>query len=212
MFVVVAEAINNFSQWIANLTGYSEVIAVALVAILIYGSKNWVATRLKNAVKAEYERGLVDLKQMYARDLQQRQEQHDKNIRIFEERMAALRNLSIVLEDLLPEKTHPEMEWIDAMRWVAGDFELTKGKLDKLAQNYGAFLPGDVNYHLAKARSICADGKFKVEKGGGEVHSNAEEMADNLYDELNAASAELRKLLFEEAGMEPPSDSASDGQ
>jgi hypothetical protein len=181
-----------------SLTKLLELVAAILVslgggAVIVLSFSNWLgkiwASKLMEKDKAEHAKELERLRNSFIQDTESYKIKLKKSEFLFEKEFAAASEFVAFVERILPRRHYPEMEWSDACDWIAMDFEKIEQRLDDYLASHGAVLSKEVIDHIGKCRNTADEGKFDVR--GGEVGSDANKAANELYDELQKAKEML---------------------
>jgi hypothetical protein len=178
----------------------------ALIAVLVLLSKSLLEklivrdtkvfeADLKRMADAEIER----LKSEMSRNLESYKIQLKKSEVFFLRELEAASAFYSLFHSILPSYNNPSMDWYEACDAIAQDFGKIEMRLDDFMANYGAMLNDEERAILVSASSDAGYGKFEVVDG--EVDTETNKKANDMYDSLKDLEAKLIKRVREQAAL-----------
>ncbi|ACV33998.1 hypothetical protein [Accumulibacter sp.] len=179
----------------AALIAILAVLAKSLLDKLIVRDTKVFESELKSKTDAEIER----LKNEMARNVESYKVQLKKSEIFFQRELEAASAFSTLFHSILPGYNNPLMDWYEACDEIAHDFGRIETRLSDFMSKHGAVLTDDERALLVDATSDAGYGKFDVIDG--DVDSNANQKADELYQKLKNLEAKLIERVRAQASL-----------
>lgn len=162
---------------------------LALVSI-VFVLKTFLETGIKESIGNVYKKQLEDHK-FFLKNSE----------KVFQFKLDASKSLYKIFHEMLPKRSHPEMDWEEARVEIASSFSQHEDKLDEFLCEYQSTLSPAILQRVRNAISACSDGRFAFYWDSFEqdaVCSNtAIEKASELHEALNEAVEMLRKEVHD---------------
>ena len=152
------------------------ILVFQFLAIYVFGE------RLKNSIMTQYNKSLESYKDELLR----------KKI-IFEEQLLAYKKFSSIKYEIYPEKSHPDMDWGEAVQQIAMGFSGHYRLIKEFQIEYSAILPDSLRNKVEHCSYMCTDGGFEV--SSDHVSDQGYKFADELWDKMQSIDKEFRILL-----------------
>lgn len=155
------------------------IIGIAVLQVLI---TTWLGERTKRSIESEYAHSLEKFKDELLR-----------RKTIFEEQVCAFKAFSSIKYKIYPEKNYHEMEWEDAIQYIALGFSGHYQELKLFLLKYSAILPKNIKNKIEQCWYTCSNGKLEVSIGG--VTNKGFELAEELWDTIEKTESQFRMHL-----------------
>jgi len=172
-----------------------------LLAALGFIGKSWFQSavgkdleRFKTELKREADAELERVKAALNRELEEHKARLKRSDFLFEREFLAASAMLKLYDDVYPKKSHPDMDWDDAMEEVAAHAGATRTKLDLFVIEHGAALAADLRKELGRASSLATELEMDmIGVSPDEVHGTAsslckclEGLRDALLDQVRS--------------------------
>ena len=145
---------------------------------------------IKESIGGIYERRLEDHKFLLK-----------NSEKVFQFKLDASKSLYRIFHEMLPKRSHPDMDWDDASEEIAASFSQHEDKLDYFLCEYQSTLSPAILDRVRKAINACSDGRFEfywdASAEDAVCTNTAREKASELYKALNEAVEMLRKEVHD---------------
>jgi hypothetical protein len=181
-----------------TLTDVYEIAGAVMISLggaaaILFAFSSWLgkvwAERILSKEKAKYAEDLESFKKKLVLETESHKIRLKKSELIFAREFDAASALVALVRDISPRYSHPLMDWHDACDSIAQGF----GKIERLIGEYlrahGAVLGEPVRDLLTSCIGIAGENQFEV--FNGEVSSDANSAADQLYTNLQQAETAL---------------------
>jgi hypothetical protein len=158
--------------WTGLLTGIGGGGAI-IVAFSKYIGDLW-ATRFLQEKKAEIDHEM----ESYRAKLQ-------KSAFLFEKEFDAVLRFSAILEEVMPDKYHPDMDWADACEEIYQRFDEHERTLKDFIREFSAIVDAEALNFIKSAATIAANGKFELPE------NDHYSMGNDFYEKLQSANDRL---------------------
>ncbi|TGU71419.1 hypothetical protein E4633_13905 [Geomonas terrae] len=159
--------------------------------------KIFLETGIKESVGSVYKKQLEDHKFLLK-----------NSEKVFQYKLDASKSLYKILRDIIPRRSHPDMDWDDACEIIASGFSSHEKALNDFLCEYQSTLSDEILKRVRGAISACSDGHFEFYWDSKQQEpvctKTAREKATELYDALDVAVEMLRKEVHEMISMPPP--------
>lgn len=176
---------------------WSEILTSSIVAAVVTGIISWLGKRyLDNKLETERAKHIKELEDLRAENQKvlENYRARLKNSEIyFNRQLKACDEIHALCQCMLPENKFPNMEWGDALEYMAQDIDTIETKAQKLYTKFYSVLPDSVLTKLNTAVGLAGDAKFVVEDG---VASKiALGLVESTFNELHEAAVATKELL-----------------
>jgi hypothetical protein len=124
----------------------------------------------------------------------------------FSLQLEALSRLRRILREMIPRKTHPDMDWHEACEVIAEGFSSHEKALSEFLWKYEAVLPKEVAKDVQSCLVRASEGTFQFvwnpERGYAQPTREATKTADKLHDALGDAIKRLQEHVDAQVGVE----------
>ena len=170
-----------------------------IIALTITGSgifwKVLIENGIKESINTFFQKKLEDYKFILK-----------NSEKVFQFKLDASKELFKIAQDIIPEKTHPDMDWSEACEQITLNYGWLEESLNKFLCEYHATLSPNLYERIQNARKSC----FIVKSGvtidsldqPPRFNSDAIENAGKLFDIINEAVDVLR--IEVQAMIAPP--------
>ena len=173
--------------------------------MLVFACAAWLgkiwANRILESDRAKYAQELERLKSGYLFDADRYRTSLKKSEFIFQKEFEAATDLVALLKSVRPESNRPDMDWGDACDEIAWNFEKHEAAIEKYLAAHRAVLPDHIHERLVRALAWASDGKFHVGPRDN-IDPQANSLASDLYEELQAAEREIIAVVRGQASTE----------
>jgi hypothetical protein len=174
---------NEIIMAVLSTAGFTSV-GTALVL------KTFLETGIKESIGSVYKKQLEDHKFLLK-----------NSEKVFQFKLDASRSLYKIFHEILPKKSHPDMDWGDVSEDIASSFSQYEDKLDNFLCEYQSTLSQEILIRIQRAITACSDGRFEFyfDSSAHDVvcTNTAREKAAELYDALDEAVEMLRKEVHD---------------
>ncbi len=152
--------------------------------------KTFLETGIKESIGSVYKKQLEDHKFLLK-----------NSEKVFQFKLDASKNLYKIFHEILPKRSHPDMDWDEVSEEIAASFSEHEDALDKFLCEYQSTLSPEILRRIRDAINACSDGRFEFywdsSAQDAVCTSTAKEKASELYDALNEAVEMLRKEVHD---------------
>ena len=152
--------------------------------------KTFLETGIKESIGSVYKKQLEDHKFLLK-----------NSEKVFQFKLDASKCLYKIFHEMIPRKSHPDMDWGEVSEAIASSFREHEGALDSFLCEYQATLSQEILDRIQSAITACSDGKFEfyMDSSAHDVvcTNTAREKASELYNALEEAIELLRKEVHE---------------
>ena len=185
--------------WVLTNLGVGVVAAAVITAALIFVLRNAIRSSIEEGVRFGFSKALEEHKAHLTQEIEAAKTSLKFSETRFSKQFEALVALRRYLRKLRPKKSHPEMEWDEAMEVVAGGFSKHLDELDEFLFAHEAVLPTPILQKLEQAINKATDGQFEFdwdsEDREASAGSKAIQLAEGFYDDIKAAVEELQRTV-----------------
>lgn len=164
---------------VLGATGFTSISTV-------YVLKIFLETGIKEAIGSAYKKQLEEHKFLLK-----------NSEKVFQFKLDASKSLYKIYHNMLPKRTHPDMDWDDAIEAIASSFSQHENKLDDFLCEYQSTLSPQILSRVRRAINACSDGRFEFYWDSSALDAvctdSAKEKASELYYALNEAVEMLRE-------------------
>lgn len=150
----------------------------SISALVVFGLRTYLSEKIKASIKSDYDKKLEDFKSKI------KQSEYIRN-----NRYAALKELYVLYDQICPEKTHPDMDWEDALSDITCGFESHSKQLKKFVRDYGFILDKDISELISDSISYAQNGKFEEDYHqydyAKKLYESVKEAKEKLFNQLN---------------------------
>ncbi|MGV8887994.1 MAG: hypothetical protein ACOH2P_08080 [Pseudomonas sp.] len=174
----------------------SEIIMVVLSAAgftavgTAFVLKIFLETGIKESIGGVYKRQLENHKFLLK-----------NSEKVFQFKLDASKALYKIFHDIVPKRSHPDMDWDEASEEIALSFSKHEEALDEFLCEYQSTLSPKILERVRDAISACSDGRFEYYwdsvKQDAACNETAKEKASELYKVLFEAVELLRKEVHD---------------
>lgn len=172
-----------------------------LIVVLASGVAAYIGAYLKKrgenlATKNDIDtltRGVESIKSEYSKEIETYKDGLLRRKIIFEEQLEAYNKLRRLFYIILPEKSHPEEEWDEALGEIANGFQRHGKEIKDYLIEYSGVLPELVRKNIESCYHACNNGKFHSTVFGGDF--TAQKQASDLWNKLVEAESDFTKHL-----------------
>ncbi|MBI9076099.1 MAG: hypothetical protein JEZ02_11870 [Desulfatibacillum sp.] len=165
--------------------GNFQIIAwLIVIAMLQMVISTFIITRIKTSIEHEYLSALERFKDELLR----------KKI-VYEEQLAAYKAFSGLKYNILPKKSHSDMDWGEACDDIATGFSEHYEDIKAFLETYSAILPKKIEEEIESCRTICDDGSLIVPHPPVNIPSDAGNKANELWSKMGSIENAFRSLL-----------------
>jgi len=201
---------NDLFEIFVVIVGSLGGVGVLVLALSTWLGKVW-ASRLMNKEKAKFARDLESIKSNYTSQLEllkssltQDTESYKIKLKksefIFEKEYEATSEFVSYKCSLLPTFNRPDMEWEDALGYIAGQFNEIEIFLGSFLAKHGAILSADVKADINKATGIAGSEKFvRTDEGCPTYPDEKIGEANDLYNLLDEIEKRLIKQVHSQS-------------
>ncbi|MDB5430304.1 MAG: hypothetical protein JWP35_1420 [Caulobacter sp.] len=177
------------------IAGNAVVLAVLgyLGRTLLQSSLSKDLERYKSELKSDADDELERVRNTLTRDVESYKVKLKKSEFLFEREFLAASGFMKLYGDFAPQKSHPDMDWDDAMDMIANNAHFTEQKLDAFMREHGAALNKDDREKLSSAVNMAND--LALEMGGcppAQVNEEASKLYHALEDLRDSLIARVR--------------------
>jgi hypothetical protein len=177
---------------------------VAVIAVIAFVGRGFInhifGTRLetfKSDLKKEGDEELERVKGVLSRDLESYKVKLKKSEFLFEKEFQAASEFLKLYSLFMPTRSHPEMDWGDAMEVIADDAGRTEIMLSKFVVEHGAALDEGDRDRLEAAVALANDlglelGSYSFEQRNEKaeiLHTKIKQLRDNLMQRVRDQSS-----------------------
>lgn len=172
------------------------------IIMTILGAGGFTALSTAFVLKTFIEAGIKEsIGNVYKMQLENHKFLLKNSEKVFQYKLDASKNLYKILHDIIPKRSHLDMDWDEASEVIASSFSAHEDALDKFLCEYQSTLSPKILQRVRNAISACSDGQFEFYWDSSRrdaIYTNtAKEKAGELYDALNEAVEILRKEVHE---------------
>lgn len=176
---------------------WSEILTSSIVATVVSGIISWLGKRYLDK-KLEIERAnhikeLEDLKAENQKFLENYRARLKNSEIYFNRQLDACDEIHALCQSMLPKNKFPNMDWDDALEYMALDIERIESEAQGLYTKFYSVLPDSILTKLNASVGYAGDAKF--ETGGGEVSKRGLELVKSTFNELHEAAVNSKELL-----------------
>lgn len=169
---MVLDAVNV--RHMTDLETFRLVLANALattsiLSVVAWLGRHWITTRIRESIKHEYDTALERLRA-----------DHQRGFVLYELRLNALRALTRLHSDLVPEMDHRDADWFYSLSKM--DFGRALRELSEFLANYAPFIPANERKRLREAEAWAREAQFLDCDS-----STVKESASHVYDLVSRA-------------------------
>lgn len=179
-----------------------EMVAGVIVSIggggvIVFALSSWLgkvwANRLMQNEKAEHARALEALRNQLTNETESYKVKLRKSEFIFEKEYQAASEFVSLRRSFLPNFSNPHMDWEDACKRIASNFEKIENQLDSYLSKHGAILTEEIRDFISYAEGIAMENKH-IDPAHG-VSSSEITAARDMFVQLDLAEASLISLV-----------------
>ncbi len=152
--------------------------------------KTFLETALKESIGSVYKKQLEDHKFLLK-----------NSEKVFQFKLDASKSLYRIFHEMLPKRSHPDMDWDEACEEIAASFSRHEDKLDDFLCEYQSTLSPEILERVRNSISACSDGRFEFywdsPAQDALCTNTAKEKASKIYGALNEAVEMLRKEVHD---------------
>jgi hypothetical protein len=152
--------------------------------------KTFLETGIKESIGSVYKKQLEDHKFLLK-----------NSEKVFQFKLDASKSLYKIFHEMLPKRSHPDMDWYEASEDIASSFRKHEDKLDNFLCEYQSTLSPEILTRVRSAINACSDGRFEFYWDSAAQNAvctdTAREKAEELYNALNEAVEMLRKEVHD---------------
>jgi len=172
------------------------------IVLAVLSSAGFGAVGMSFILKVFLENGIKQsVGAVYKRQLENHKFLLKNSEKVFQFKLDASKALYRVFHNIMPKKTHPDMEWDEASEEIALSFGKHEDALDEFLCEYQSTLSPGILERIRKAINACSDGRFEYywDSVAEDVSCNetAKEKATELYEALKEAVELLREEVHE---------------
>ena len=138
------------------------------------------------------------LKHEIQQDLESHKTRLKKSEFLFQKEFEAASAFIPVRLQLLPRYRFPDMEWGEACKDFAQNFERVEKVIETYMATHGAALQQDTLQRLASAKMRASWGKFEVTNGN--ISREAIKYAEEIMEALDEIEKELYRAVWSQSG------------
>jgi hypothetical protein len=185
--------------WILANLGVNVVAAAVIAVAVVFVLRNAVKTSIEEGVKFGFSKALEEHKAQLTQEIEAAKTSLKFSETRFSKQFEALVALRRYFRRLLPKKSHPDMEWDEAMERVADRFSKHLDELEEFLFAHEAVLPTPVLERLEQAINKATDAQFEFDWNSKDEEAYARpeaiKLANGFYDDVKTAVEGLQKTV-----------------
>lgn len=173
-------------------------MSAAEIIMVVLSSAGFTAVGTAFVLKTFLETGIKEsIGSVYKKQLEDHKFLLKNSEKVFQFKLDASKSLYRIFHEILPKRTHPDMDWDEASEEIASSFSQHEDQLDKFLCEYQSTLSPEILERVRSAITACSDGRFEFywdsTAQDAKCTDTAREKASELYKALNEAVEMLRK-------------------
>jgi uncharacterized protein with NRDE domain len=169
----------------------------ATITLILSGLFGWLGKRYLDKILEEERNANLNRLTLLQSDISKDVERHKSKLKInekfFNNQLEASFKLYKIMKDMVPERTHQDMDWYEACDQIAHDFEKIKNQLSEFLEKHYTTLPPEIYEKLQETEYLCSNGKLEV--SSPEITSSVNKIADEVFQNIKYSCIKLKSYI-----------------